>query len=206
MKLLLVEDNAAMQTTLQRSFERLGWQVVVCGDDVVKVAVGSPDHTTLVKAVQVAEYVDVLSNAGPFTVFAPTNAAFDKLPAGTVDNLLKPANKSQLVDVLQNHVTTSALSVDDFTAGDTVAMAGGGKEVVRKEGGTMYVGGAKVIASVRDQVGRDFVVGLHMHGDIVCTSFDEAGKKMVGAGDHQVDVEKLVGGFPYRLHIGRAEG
>ena len=61
--------------------------------DVVKVAVGSPDHTTLVKAVQAAGLVDALSNAGPFTVFAPTNAAFDKLPAGTIEDLLKPENK-----------------------------------------------------------------------------------------------------------------
>jgi uncharacterized surface protein with fasciclin (FAS1) repeats len=61
--------------------------------DVVKVAVGSPDHTTLVAAVKAAEYVDVLSNAGPFTVFAPTNAAFEKLPAGTVNGLLKPEAK-----------------------------------------------------------------------------------------------------------------
>lgn len=126
--------------------------------DVVKVAAGSPDHTTLVAALQAGDLVNSLANAGPFTVFAPTNAAFDKLPAGTVDNLLKPANKSQLVDVLQNHVTTSALSVDDFTAGDTVAMAGGGKEVIRKEGGTMYIGGAKVIASVRASNGWVHVV------------------------------------------------
>ena len=58
--------------------------------DVVRIAVNSPDHTTLVTALKTAEYVDVLSNAGPFTVFAPTNAAFDKLPAGTVEGLLKP--------------------------------------------------------------------------------------------------------------------
>ena len=61
--------------------------------DVVKVAAGSKDHTTLVTAVKQAELVDALSNAGPFTVFAPTNAAFDKLPKGTVEDLLKPENK-----------------------------------------------------------------------------------------------------------------
>ena len=58
--------------------------------DVVKIAVNSPDHTTLVAALKAAEYVDALSNAGPFTVFAPTNAAFDKLPAGTLETLTKP--------------------------------------------------------------------------------------------------------------------
>ena len=64
--------------------------------NVVGVAVGSPDHTTLVAAVQAGELVDALSNAGPFTVFAPTNAAFDALPAGTVEGLLKPESKSDL--------------------------------------------------------------------------------------------------------------
>src|SRR5215217_4451125 len=64
--------------------------------DIVKVAVGSADHTTLVKALQQAELVDVLANPGPFTVFAPTNAAFDKLPAGTLDALMETGKKSDL--------------------------------------------------------------------------------------------------------------
>lgn len=117
--------------------------------DVVKVAAGSPDHTTLVKALQAADLVNSLANAGPFTVFAPTNAAFDKLPAGTLDNLMKPANKDLLAGVLQHHVTTSAQSIDDFATGDTVAMADGNKEVVQKDGKAMWIGTAKVIASVR---------------------------------------------------------
>src|SRR5690554_3435890 len=66
----------------------------VSNPNVVQTAAASPDHTTLVAAVQAAGLVDALSNAGPFTVFAPTNAAFDALPAGTVDGLLKPANKN----------------------------------------------------------------------------------------------------------------
>ena len=68
--------------------------------NVVQVAMGSPDHTTLVKAVQAADLVNVLSNAGPFTVFAPTNAAFEKLPAGTLEKLLKPESKEVLADIL----------------------------------------------------------------------------------------------------------
>ena len=64
--------------------------------DVVDIAISSPDHTTLVAAVKAADLVTTLKSAGPFTVFAPTNAAFDKLPAGTVTNLLKPENKAQL--------------------------------------------------------------------------------------------------------------
>lgn len=69
-------------------------------NDIVKVAVGSKDHTTLVAAVKAAELVDVLSNAGPFTVFAPVNAAFDVLPAGIVDGLLQPEKKADLQNVL----------------------------------------------------------------------------------------------------------
>src|SRR6476619_3006897 len=77
--------------------------------DVVKVAAGSKDHTTLVAAVKQAELVDALSNAGPFTVFAPTNAAFEKLPAGTVADLMKPENKAKLQDILQYHVYVGSL-------------------------------------------------------------------------------------------------
>src|SRR5690349_3797549 len=68
--------------------------------DVVHVAVSSEVHSTLVTALKAAEYVDALSNAGPFTVFAPTNEAFSKLPAGTVENLLKPENKDALRNIL----------------------------------------------------------------------------------------------------------
>jgi uncharacterized surface protein with fasciclin (FAS1) repeats len=126
--------------------------------DVVKIAVGSPDHTTLVAALQAADLVTSLSNAGPFTVFAPTNAAFEKLPAGTVDNLLKPENKSALGDILLHHVTTSALNVDQFTDGQVVGMAGGKNITVRKDGTDMYIGDAKVIASVRASNGWVHVV------------------------------------------------
>ena len=76
--------------------------------DVVKVALSSKDHTTLVAAIKQAELVTSLSNAGPFTVFAPTNAAFDALPKGTVEELMKPEKKEDLQNILQYHVTLSA--------------------------------------------------------------------------------------------------
>jgi uncharacterized surface protein with fasciclin (FAS1) repeats len=117
--------------------------------DVVKVAVGSPDHSTLVAALKAADLVNALANAGPFTVFAPTNAAFDKLPAGTVDDLLKPENKSKLKGILQHHVTTSALEIDYFSDGQSVAMVDGGRETFTRREGAAYLGSAKVIASVR---------------------------------------------------------
>ena len=78
--------------------------------NIIQNAVNSKDHTTLVAAVKAAGLVDTLSGPGPFTVFAPTNAAFAKLPAGTVDNLLKPENKSTLVKVLTYHVVPGRMT------------------------------------------------------------------------------------------------
>lgn len=126
--------------------------------NVVRVAVGSPDHTTLVTALKAANLVDPLANPGPFTVFAPTNEAFAKLPAGTVDNLLKPANKSQLVAILQHHVTTSALDVDSFTDGQELGMVAGGAEKITKKDGATYIGNAKIVASVRASNGWVHVI------------------------------------------------
>jgi uncharacterized surface protein with fasciclin (FAS1) repeats len=95
--------------------------------NIVGTAAGSADHTTLVAAVKAAGLVDTLSGKGPFTVFAPTNAAFAALPAGTVDTLLKPENKSQLQAVLTYHVVAGKLTARDVVA---AIKAGGGKAVV----------------------------------------------------------------------------
>lgn len=117
--------------------------------DVVKVAAGSPDHTTLVTAVKAAELVDVLSNAGPFTVFAPTNDAFNKLPAGTVDDLLKPENLSKLQDILQYHVAVAVYKPEMFQDGQTIGMANSGNiKISVKDGVVMVNGNSKIIASV----------------------------------------------------------
>lgn len=126
--------------------------------DVVKVAVGSPDHTTLVKAVQAAGLVDALSNAGPFTVFAPTNAAFDKLPAGTVEDLLKPENKDKLKAVLEHHVMTSALAADFFQEGQSMGMVDGTNATFHVKGNDVYIGEAKILASIRASNGYVHVI------------------------------------------------
>jgi uncharacterized surface protein with fasciclin (FAS1) repeats len=126
--------------------------------DVVKVAVGSPDHTTLVAALKAGELVDALSNAGPFTVFAPTNAAFDKLPKGTVEDLLKPANKSKLQDILQHHVTLSALDVAVLQDGQSLGMVDGTNAIIKKKDGVTYIGDAKIVASIRASNGFVHVV------------------------------------------------
>lgn len=82
--------------------------------NIVENAVNSADHTTLVAAVKAAGLVDTLEGPGPFTVFAPTNEAFAKLPAGTVDNLLKPENKAMLTKILTYHVVSGKLSTQDM--------------------------------------------------------------------------------------------
>jgi len=117
--------------------------------NVVQVAVGSADHTTLVKAVQAAELVDALSNAGPFTVFAPTNAAFDKLPAGTVEGLLAPEKKEDLADILQYHVSLGVFKAESLTDGQIIGQVNGGNiTVTMKDGKVMLNGTATIVASV----------------------------------------------------------
>ena len=96
--------------------------------NIVENAVNSKDHTTLVAAVKAAGLVDTLAGPGPFTVFAPTNEAFKKLPAGTVDNLLKPENKAQLQAVLTYHVVPGTLTAKDLKE---KIKAGGGKAMLK---------------------------------------------------------------------------
>jgi uncharacterized surface protein with fasciclin (FAS1) repeats len=127
--------------------------------DIVKVAVGSKDHSTLVTAVKAAELVDVLANAGPFTVFAPTNAAFDKLPAGTVANLLKPANKDTLADILQYHVAVAVYRPDMLKDGMVLNMANGGNVKIANKGGKITLNGtATVVGTVSASNGIIHVV------------------------------------------------
>ncbi|MCU0633697.1 MAG: fasciclin domain-containing protein [Gemmatimonadaceae bacterium] len=142
-------EPAALQAAVQDSTSM---------PDVVKVAIASKEHTTLVAALKAASLVDPLANPGPFTVFAPVNAAFDKHPTGTVDDLLKPENKQKLTDILQHHVTTSARDLDSFSDGEKVAMVSAGPETIRRKDGATYIGGARVIASVRASNGWVHVI------------------------------------------------
>jgi len=107
------------------------------GKDVVDIAIGSADHTTLVAAVKAADLVGTLKSAGPFTVFAPTNAAFAKLPAGTVDGLLKPENKAQLSKILTYHVVSGNL---DAAAVVAAIKSGNGKAVLTTVSGGKLIG------------------------------------------------------------------
>ena len=108
--------------------------VSVFSADVVDVAIGSADHSTLVAAVKAASLVDTLKGPGPFTVFAPTNAAFDKLPAGTVDTLLKPENKAMLSGILTYHVVAGKVMSKDLVK---LIKKSGGKAQVKTVAGGM---------------------------------------------------------------------
>ncbi len=116
--------------------------------NVVKVAINSKDHSTLVTAVKAADLVNALSNNGPFTVFAPTNAAFDALPAGTVDGLLKPEKKDALADILQYHVYVGVLNTESLQDGQVLGMVNGGNATVHVKDGKYMINDANILASV----------------------------------------------------------
>ncbi|WP_273565532.1 fasciclin domain-containing protein [Maribacter halichondriae] len=120
----------------------------VSKSNVLQIAIGSPDHTTLVAAVQAAELENVLVNAGPLMVFAPTNAAFDALPEGTVENLLKPENKDALANILKHHVTAGNYSKDFLKKFKKLGQANDQNTTVETKGDDVYVGGAKILASI----------------------------------------------------------
>ncbi|MEO6187770.1 MAG: fasciclin domain-containing protein [Ginsengibacter sp.] len=126
--------------------------------NVVQVAVGSKDHTTLVAAVQAAGLVDALSNAGPFTVFAPTNAAFDKLPVGTVEDLLKPENKDKLTDILQYHVSLGVFKKENFIDGQVIGQVNGGNITIKKDGDKIMVNNALITGEVPASNGLVYVI------------------------------------------------
>ena len=117
--------------------------------NVVQVAMSSKDHTTLVAAVKAAGLVDALSNAGPFTVFAPTNAAFDKLPKGTVEGLLQADKKADLKNILEYHTYVGVLKTDYMNDGDTFEQVNGQSIKITKKGDKFFVNDvAEIVASI----------------------------------------------------------
>lgn len=132
-------------TVFAQKDPEVGGAAMYPSKNIVENAVNSPDHTTLVAAVKAAGLVDTLEGAGPFTVFAPTNEAFAKLPAGTVDTLLKPENKDQLVKVLTYHVVAGKVSAHDLI--NMIKKGKGKAELKTVEGGTITatLQGGKVV-------------------------------------------------------------
>ncbi len=127
--------------------------------NIVQTAVASKDHTTLVAAVKAAGLVSSLSNAGPFTVFAPTNAAFEKLPAGTVEGLLKPEKKDDLENILGYHTYVGVLKSEYMQDGQLFDMVYGGKVTITKQGDKTFVNGSEILATIETANGVIHVIG-----------------------------------------------
>lgn len=142
----------------------VGGAMMVPSKDIVDNAVGSADHTTLVAAVKAAGLVETLKSKGPFTVFAPTNEAFGKLPAGTVDNLIKPENKAALTNILTYHVVAGAFKSTDLKDGQKVKTVQGEELTIGYKDGKWTVTDAKgavaniTIADVISSNGVTYVI------------------------------------------------
>lgn len=139
-------DNMAMDSTTMGAEEgvMVGGAMMVPSKNIVENASGSSEHTTLVAAVKAANLVETLSGTGPFTVFAPTNAAFDALPAGAVEELLKPENKAKLSKILTYHVVSGTYKAADLKDGMELTTVEGEKLKVSVKDGMVMVGNAKV--------------------------------------------------------------
>ena len=142
--------------------ERTG-QAFITGDEasqsnILQIALGSPDHTTLVAAVQAAELENVLVSQGPLTVFAPTNDAFAALPEGTVEELLKPENKAALAAIVTSHAAPGTYAGDLLNDGRQIYQATGHHVLVEVKDDGTYVNGAKILATVEASNGVIHVV------------------------------------------------
>ena len=144
------KGNRMKSTAKPRKDDMMGSKGVMVGGammtpdkDIVDNAAGSKDHTTLVAAVKAANLVETLKSAGPFTVFAPTNAAFAKLPAGTVDKLLVPEMKGQLATILTYHVVSGRLLASDLRDGMKLNTVEGEALTVMKKGNEVMLQDAK---------------------------------------------------------------
>ncbi len=169
--LISCENKAKKETASQDSVQtevvapaeeqgvEVGGAMMVPSKNIVENAAGSSEHTTLVAAVKAAELVETLSGAGPFTVFAPTNEAFNALPAGTVEGLLKPEAKKDLTGILTYHVVSGALKAADLVDGQELTTVNGAKLKVTLKDGVAMVGDAKVtIADVISSNGVTHVI------------------------------------------------
>ena len=149
----------AVDTMATEAGVMVGGANMVPSKNIVENAVNSADHTTLVAAVKAAGLVETLSGTGPFTVFAPTNEAFAKLPAGAVDNLLKPEMKGDLTSVLTYHVVPGAVKAADLKDGQKIKTVQGKELTVSIKDGKVMIDGATVtIADVVSSNGVTHVI------------------------------------------------
>ncbi len=153
------EETAMPEETKEEPYVMVGGAKMVPSKDIVDNAMGSADHTTLVAAVKAAGLVETLKSAGPFTVFAPTNAAFEQLPKGAVENLLKPENKGKLTSVLTYHVVSGTYKASDLKDGQTLKTVQGETLKISEKDGKWWVNGAEItIADVISQNGVTHVI------------------------------------------------
>jgi len=144
------------ETTDETAVDSTTLVVEAPSNTVVDIAVGSADHSTLVTAVTAAGLVETLSGTGPFTIFAPTNAAFAALPAGTVEGLLKPESKDKLTSILTYHVVAGNVLSSQLTDGQKVKTLNGQELTVAIKGGVVTINGIKVVAA--DLAGTNGVI------------------------------------------------
>jgi uncharacterized surface protein with fasciclin (FAS1) repeats len=140
---LALTATVAVPVSAQEKTVMVGGAAMFPSKNIIQNAVNSKDHTTLVAAVKAAGLVETLEGKGPFTVFAPTNAAFGKLPAGTVDTLVKPENKATLTKILTYHVVPGKLAASDLTEGKKLKTAEGEELSVKLKDGKVWIVDAK---------------------------------------------------------------
>ena len=140
---LALTATVAAPVSAQEKTVMVGGAAMFPSKNIVQNAVNSKDHTTLVAAVKAAGLVETLEGKGPFTVFAPTNAAFGKLPAGTVDTLVKPENKATLTKILTYHVVPGKLAASDLKDGMKLKTAEGEQLTVKHQGDKVWIIDAK---------------------------------------------------------------
>lgn len=147
----LDDDTTASEVSTNNPTDRQG-QAFIKNDEakptVLHIALNSEDHTIPVAAVKATELENVLVNPGPLTVFSPTNAAFEKLPEGTVEDLLKPENKKKLAFILKHHVTPGNYDKDFLKKFKKLGQASDQSVPVEVKDNEVYVGGAKILASI----------------------------------------------------------
>lgn len=152
-------DTSMVDTTMVEGGVEVGGAMMVPSKNIVENALGSNDHTTLVAAVKQAGLVETLSGPGPFTVFAPTNAAFSAIPAATLEGLMKPEMKADLTKILTYHVVAGTLKAADLTDGQELTTVQGQKLKVSVKDGKVMVNGATVtIADVVSSNGVTHVI------------------------------------------------
>lgn len=143
--------NSSPKKTVTKTTQKQG-QAFIQDDEatpnVLNIAIKSKDHTTLVAAVEAAELENALVNAGPLMVFAPTNEAFDALPEGTVENLVKPENKDALANILKYHVTPGNYSKNFLKKFKKLGQSNGVDVKITIKGDDVFIGDARIIASI----------------------------------------------------------